>query len=272
MSLEDDLYTLLSIDASIAASMGVPLPNVYRDAIPKGMPDSPALVYQTMPGGEYLAGADGINALQMKRIQFDSYHVLPNIALRISNAVRDLIKNMRQVSLANTQIQGVLINKDHGMPQEPGDNGYVQRRLLEADFWHTDGAGSVPFSPIQAPVAGSNAAYLEGFPVATTPPTDGQGLVYDASIGKWKPGAVSGGGAANFAEGEVPAGTINGTTGSDGNPAFTLVHAPLGTPILLKNGQGMTRGTAYTLSGSTITYLAPYIPVTGDSHAIWYRF
>jgi hypothetical protein len=272
MALEDDLYTLFSTDASIAAAMGVPQPNVYRDAIPKSMPDSPALVFQTMPGGEFYAGAEAMNALQMKPVQFDSYHVYPNIALQISNAVRDLIKNMRQVSLANTQVQGVIITKDHGMPQEPGANGYVQRRLLLAEFWHTEGAGSVPFTPIQAPVAGSNAAYLEGVPVSTAPPTDGQGLVFDAASGLWKPGTVSGGGSANFADGEVPSGTINGTNGSDGNATFTLAHTPLATPVLLKNGQGMTRGTAYTLSVNSITYLAPYIPVIGDSHAIWYRF
>src|SRR5690349_9225659 len=133
MALEDDLYTLLSTDASIAVAMMLPQPNVWRGAIPPGQPDSPALVFQTMPGGEYLAGAEGINALQMKRIQFDSYHVQANMALAISNAVLDLIKNMRQVSLANTQIQGVLINSDIDMPQEPGAGGYVQRRKLEAD-------------------------------------------------------------------------------------------------------------------------------------------
>ncbi len=71
-----------------------------------------------------------------------------------------------------------------------------------------------------------------------------------------------------FTYNEVPNGAINGTTGSDGNAAFTLVAAPspAGSLLLSKNGQMMYPGLAYTLAGNTITYLAPYIPVTGDVH------
>jgi hypothetical protein len=266
MVLEDDLYTLFSTDASIAAAMGLPQPNVYRDAIPKNAPDSPALVFQTMPGGEFYAGAEAMNALQMKPVQFDSYHVYPNIALQISNAVRDLIKNMRQVSLANTQIQGVIISKDHGMPQEPGANGYVQRRLLLAEFWHTEGAGSVPFTPIQAPVAGSNAAYLEGVPVSTTAPADGQGLVYDAASGTWKPGTVSGGGGANFAGPETPSGVIDGV-----NAFFTFLHTPIGLQ-LFKNLGITIEGIAFSRAANVVTFNAGYIPQPGDSLVGYYRF
>lgn len=249
MALEDDLYTLFSTDASIAAAMGVPQPNVYRDAIPRAMPDSPALVFQTMPGGEFYAGAEAMNALQMKPVQFDSYHVYPNIALQISNAVRDLIKNMRQVSLANTQVQGVIITKDHGMPQEPGANGYVQRRLLLAEFWHTEGAGSVPFTPIQAPVAGSNAAYLEGVPVSTAAPTDGQGLVYDAASGTWKPGTVSGGGGRQL--------TITATADPH---VFTLSGAPSSVLLIVRNGEILQSPGDYTVAALSVTFvLAPQV-------------
>jgi len=71
-----------------------------------------------------------------------------------------------------------------------------------------------------------------------------------------------------FHDPEVPTGTINGTTGSDGNPTFTIagVPSPPAQFGLTKNGIVMYQGTAYTLSTSTITYLAPYIPVTGDVH------
>ncbi len=64
-------------------------------------------------------------------------------------------------------------------------------------------------------------------------------------------------------------GAINGTTGSDGNPAFTYTSPALPSGHLLwKNGQKMIQGTAYTVSYSagtvTVTFIAPYIPVTGD--------
>jgi hypothetical protein len=59
-------------------------------------------------------------------------------------------------------------------------------------------------------------------------------------------------------------GTINGTNGTDGNPIFMITN---GAPMLLalyKNGQKLIQGVAFTLVGSTVTFLAPYIPITGD--------
>lgn len=71
---------------------------------------------------------------------------------------------------------------------------------------------------------------------------------------------------------EVPSGTINGTTGSDGNPTFTVSFTPnpVANFVLTKNGVEMYAGTAYTLVGSTITYIAPYIPISGDLHQARY--
>lgn len=67
---------------------------------------------------------------------------------------------------------------------------------------------------------------------------------------------------------ETPSGTIDGF-----NAVFTLVASPnpVGSLILTKNGQLMYQGTAYTLSGSTITFSAGYIPVVGDLLRAWYR-
>lgn len=78
---------------------------------------------------------------------------------------------------------------------------------------------------------------------------------------------------ANFADNETPTGTINGTTGSDGNADFTLAYAPspAASLQLFKNGQEMAVGTAYTLSSLTITYQAGYIPIIGDVHRAYYR-
>lgn len=59
------------------------------------------------------------------------------------------------------------------------------------------------------------------------------------------------------------AGTIDGATGSDGNAVFTLGAAVLDVD-LFKNGVLQYPGVAYNLVGTTITFLAPHIPIVGD--------
>lgn len=71
---------------------------------------------------------------------------------------------------------------------------------------------------------------------------------------------------------ENPAGAINGTNGSDGNAIFTVAKAPFANFKLTKNGVEMYQGLAFTLLGNQITYLAPYIPIAGDSHRASYIF
>lgn len=63
------------------------------------------------------------------------------------------------------------------------------------------------------------------------------------------------------------AGTINGTTGSDGNAAFTLSATPIsGRPVAgYRSGIRLTSGTDFTVAGAAITMLAPNIPTTGES-------
>lgn len=79
-------------------------------------------------------------------------------------------------------------------------------------------------------------------------------------------------GTGNFVFNETPAGTINGTDGTDGNPTFTLATAPSpGTSLLLfKNDIStfvrMVAGLQYNLSGLTITYTSGNIPITGQTH------
>lgn len=63
---------------------------------------------------------------------------------------------------------------------------------------------------------------------------------------------------------ETPGGTINGV-----NATFTLTQTP-STLLLFRNGVEQLLGTNYTLAGSTITFLAGYIPQTGDSLDSYY--
>lgn len=54
-------------------------------------------------------------------------------------------------------------------------------------------------------------------------------------------------------------GTIDGT-----NPTFTIPSTTGMVITLFKNGVLQHQGIQYTLAGSTITFLDPYIPQTGD--------
>jgi hypothetical protein len=76
-------------------------------------------------------------------------------------------------------------------------------------------------------------------------------------------------GGLSFVDQETPAGTVNGV-----NATFTLAQAP--TPAsslhLYLNGVRLRQGTDYTLSGTTITYVAGSVPQTGDTHHADYRY
>ena len=74
--------------------------------------------------------------------------------------------------------------------------------------------------------------------------------------------------SSNFADSETPSGSITGT-----NLAFTLAYSP--TPIaslkLYKNGMLLQENNDYTLSGTTVTFVAAAVPQVGDSLAAYYR-
>lgn len=59
-------------------------------------------------------------------------------------------------------------------------------------------------------------------------------------------------------------GAINGTTGSDGNATFIMNYAPTFLQ-LYKNGLLQTPGVSYAFIGSVVTFLAPNIPVAGNT-------
>lgn len=78
---------------------------------------------------------------------------------------------------------------------------------------------------------------------------------------------VIGGGGGGTSGGDVLpitiTGTINGTTGSDGNATFMLSVSPSFLQIY-KMGLLQTPNGSYTLSGNVVTFLADQIPITGD--------
>ena len=76
-----------------------------------------------------------------------------------------------------------------------------------------------------------------------------------------------GGGSVNYADAEVPTGTIDGI-----NDTFTLANSPspAGSLQAFMNGLLQTEGVDYVLTGASITYASP--PEVGDTHIYWYRF
>ena len=78
-----------------------------------------------------------------------------------------------------------------------------------------------------------------------------------------------GGGGPQFTDGEVPGGTVDGT-----NATFTLANPPTsGHAAWCCSAMASRRqpGTDYTLTGSSIQFLAGAIPQPGDTLLAWYR-
>lgn len=70
-----------------------------------------------------------------------------------------------------------------------------------------------------------------------------------------------------FSDAETPSGTLDGT-----NNTLTLANAPLGLSLMLfRNGLYQTPNFDYTLSGSTVTFVAGAIPQPGDTLTASYR-
>ncbi len=74
--------------------------------------------------------------------------------------------------------------------------------------------------------------------------------------------------------GAIPTGTINGTNGTDGNATFTLPNTPDPTTslIVVKTRAVMQLNVDYTLSGTTLTFLSPQIPITGEVIHCWFTY
>lgn len=77
---------------------------------------------------------------------------------------------------------------------------------------------------------------------------------------------VTGGGSV--AENITPTGTINGT-----NTAFTLPNTPIASSVkLYLSGLRMQQTTHYSVSGSTITFVSGFQPVSGEFLVVDYRY
>jgi hypothetical protein len=76
-----------------------------------------------------------------------------------------------------------------------------------------------------------------------------------------------GGQASAFFDGEIPGGLVDGA-----NKTFTLANSPSGTSLMLfRNGMYMKAGFDYTLTGSTLDFVAGATPQPQDTIVASYR-
>lgn len=145
----------------------------------------------------------------------------------------------------------------------PAENGiYIVNatgaptRALDMDVW-TEVPGA--WTTVQQGAANADTTWLST--------ADAGGTLNTTAISFSNP--ITGGGltAANFVTREVPSGLINGA-----NVTYTLANVPTaGTEEVFLNGilQESGSGNDYTISGSTITYLAAIL--TGEKLRVNYR-
>jgi hypothetical protein len=113
--------------------------------------------------------------------------------------------------------------------------------------------------------SGNTVVGIQGVPVATTTPTDGQVLTYVAADSEWKPETPSA--VPSFSDAEVP-------VDSGDHQHFTLANAPSPAKslILVLNGLVLNQGAGndYTISGTAIILAA----VQSGTFTLlaWYRF
>lgn len=116
-------------------------------------------------------------------------------------------------------------------------------------------------------IARSSLAHIKALNMVALEMDCDPGLLRYPPGGNGWGGLVIGGSGGGTGGGDVLSititGTINGTTGSDGNPTFLLSISPSFLQVY-KNGLLETPGTSYTLAGNVVTFLPDQIPLTGD--------
>lgn len=151
------------------------------------------------------------------------------------------------------------------LPGASSLGGVQAKTCLSTDKISAIGTDGIPVCTAdQTGAAGGGITTLNGSTQASQSFVDGAGVHVSTNTGT---GAHTI--ALNFTfTTETPSGTVNGS-----NATFTLANAPVaGSLNLFINGFRLTQGSGYTLSGSTITYQAGYIPNSGDTHEATYRW
>jgi hypothetical protein len=106
--IEKGLRDLLCADATVGPMVGNQ--RVRPMMLPEGS-DLPAIVYLLIATSP-LTSMDGVNALQMKRIQLDCYGKNGAAAKALAKAVHNLLDGYRGFLSEGTEVQSCLPNQD----------------------------------------------------------------------------------------------------------------------------------------------------------------
>lgn len=181
-----------------------------------------------------------------------------SINLEVAISITDANTALTRAQLASAgviQIEGALTaDRDLNLP--------AVGRLFALRNYTTGGHNLI----VQVPGVGGSTVTLS--------PVGGLTLLYsDGTNVTQLTGGGGGSSGVNFADGETPSGSINGS-----NAAFTLAHSPNAAASLIlvqASGSGggvvlKAGGVDFTLSGANITMVNA--PPTGDTLLAWYRY
>jgi len=158
---------------------------------------------------------------------------------RVDDRVNALLQEGSNVTLTYNDVANTLTidatdtdTTDHTALSNIGTNTHAQ---IDSHIASTSNPHSVSASDVGNTTAQWNADQLQGVDVASTSPSDGQGLVYNSSNSRWEPGTATGSLPLYF--------KAQGT--STANPVSSAVDLTWGTPA--------KQDSAYTL-GAVNTY------------------
>jgi hypothetical protein len=138
------LYALLAATPSITSLLNsANPPSIYLSLAQKGTP-APFLVIHLVDGPPAGATLDGVSSMIEGVFQFDSYANDQLTARKLSQAVRDELKNFQGNPLSDgTVIQFVDVLTDMDDPYEIGGQGYVFRSVLRLQAFYNESGGLI---------------------------------------------------------------------------------------------------------------------------------
>lgn len=132
MALEIGLITQLTSASAVSTFTSS---RVFGAQLPVGCA-LPAAIVQSITTRDVYS-AQGSSNLRFKRVQIDSYAKTYEDSVRLSEAVRSVLKNLNNVTLSDgTVVQGCVIEQDKDMPPEDGDGGFIFRHMIEVTVQH----------------------------------------------------------------------------------------------------------------------------------------
>lgn len=233
--LSDGLYSLIIADPTVAGILATrsltPGAPKTSGVFPVQMPEAdplPAIVY-TQIHGDGVMSMDGPDPLKFARFQFSCYGATYRESKILARALLNLLENFTGALSDGTGIGNMeRVGEMDAFPEAP----YVFVTHVDVAIVYDD----------------------LGTPTLTT----------FAGLGPYQAGA---GPQFAFADGEIPAGAVDGV-----NKIFTLAHTP-NPPLSLildMGGEGQQSGADYSLSANVIAFVTA--PPAGSNLVSWYRY